>query len=215
MRAVWGDRWALQWTITSQPLTPASDRKQHAWACPRAKIPCTHARRGCAAIIPRADLSSHLRNCIYEQLVPYFAKQEAEVARINERAEHIQQEFRALQAQVQASSRPEYPFSTPPLWSEVPLSIDGPLLADAAGVAADLQATRESLAQAGGADDEATTPTNPITDIPTTSVDLPASRPAITRVNTRADLDTSIAGLIRATNRLAAGMEALDRRNHA
>ena len=59
-------------------LNPVGEEgRLHAWSCPQALVPCTHAFRGCAAIVPRIELDTHVRSCLYTALSGWFEQSDA------------------------------------------------------------------------------------------------------------------------------------------
>ena len=59
-------------------LNPVGEEgRHHAWSCPQALVPCTHASRGCAAIVPRIELDTHVRSCLYTALSGWFEQSDA------------------------------------------------------------------------------------------------------------------------------------------
>lgn len=62
----------------------------HVWSCPQALVPCTHAFRGCAAIVPRIELDTHVRSCLYTALSGWFEQSDARDLAQEQRASRIE-----------------------------------------------------------------------------------------------------------------------------
>lgn len=89
-------------TVTVQP-------QLHKWTCHAVLIACTHAPRGCPAIITRSALASHLASCPFEALGAFFDVNDARLKRMEERqnelssqVDHLKRELnRTRQASMQ------------------------------------------------------------------------------------------------------------------
>lgn len=93
---MWRDQCVCGYVTKIALIVAGTDRRLHRWSCPEAKVLCTHAARGCAAIITRAGLSEHIQSCPFEAISSYFAMNDARFAAVEERGTELSQTVDAL-----------------------------------------------------------------------------------------------------------------------
>jgi len=87
---------------TSNVLLTAvgTDSRLHGWSCPQARVPCTHAARGCPAVVTRATLSDHTQSCAFDALSSFFAVNDARFAAEEERSKTLAQTVDTLKVEL-------------------------------------------------------------------------------------------------------------------